>query len=268
MKKNLSNVFIFLIFIVGISLLLYPSIADLWNSYHQSYMIASYTEKVESLDDNLEEQMLNDANKYNQTLLTKNYQWDLTDGELELYNSTLDVTGTGIMGYIDIPTIDVELPIYHDKDEGVLQIAVGHFPGSSLPVGGTSTHCVLTGHTGLPSARLLTDIDQLIEGDVFYLHVLNDTYAYEVDQIKVVLPEEVDDIAIVEGEDYCTLVTCTPYGINCHRLLVRGKRNAYVDLSSDIGSELQILPMFITALVTIMLYMIISLIRNKFRKKG
>lgn len=268
MKKNLSNGLIVLIFIIGISLLLYPGIADLWNSYHQSYMIASYEEKVEELDTNQELLMINDAKDYNQSLLKKNYQWTLTDKEMDKYNNILDITGTGIMGYVEIPKINVELPIYHNNDEASLQVGIGHFPGSSFPVGGFSTHCVLTGHTGLPSSRLLTDIDQLEIGDVFYLHVLDDTLAYEVDQVKIVLPEETEDIEIIDGADYCTLVTCTPYGVNSHRLLVRAKRVSYVDINSQLINEVQVFPIIIAIFIVVLLYVAVSLVKNKFRKKG
>lgn len=150
------------------------------------------------------------------------------ENELEEYYSLLDVNGIGIMGVIRIPKIKVSLPIYHTTDEGVLQVGVGHFTGSSLPVGGESTHCILSGHRGLPSAKLFTDLDQIVEGDVFYLDVLGDTLAYQVDQIQVVLPEEVESLNVVPGEDYVTLITCTPYGVNTHRLLIRGTRIPYV----------------------------------------
>lgn len=268
MKKRLSNIFIFICFVLGISLMLYPSVSQWWNSKHQSQVIATYNDAVEEIDDNKSNEMIEEARKFNQKLMKKSYQWDLSDDETKEYESILDIAGTGIMGYVDIPAIDVEIPIYHDNDEGILQVGIGHIPGSSFPVGGKNTHCVLTGHTGLPSSRLLTDIDQLVKGDVFYLHVLDKTYAYEVDQIKVVLPEETDDISIVDGEDYCTLVTCTPYGVNSHRLLVRGKRISYVDLDDRLNEELHVLPMFMVLVFAIILYMIVSLIVNKFRKKG
>ena len=152
----------------------------------------------------------------------------MTEGEKGEYEAQLNVAGNGVMGYIEIPSIGCTLPIYHGTDEAVLQIAVGHMEGTSLPVGGEGSHCVLSGHRGLPSAKLFTDLDQVGEGDTFLLHVLDETLAYEVDQVKVVLPEEAGDLEAVRGEDYCTLVTCTPYGINTHRLLVRGSRTEYL----------------------------------------
>ncbi len=148
----------------------------------------------------------------------------LSKSDKEKYNQELDVTGTGVMGYIVIQKINLKLPIYHGTDEAALQIAIGHLEGTSLPVGGKSSHCVLSGHRGLTSAKLFTRLDEIETGDVFALHTLNDVLYYQVDQIKIVLPEETDDLKIVENEDYCTLVTCTPYGVNTHRLLVRGKR--------------------------------------------
>jgi sortase A len=151
-------------------------------------------------------------------------KWILTDQEKEEYNSLLDVSGTGIMAYIEIPRINVVLPVYHGTNEDVLQTAVGHLEGTSLPVGGAGTHCVLSGHRGLPSARLFTDLDKLTSGDTFVLNVLDEVLTYEVDQIRIVLPSDLSELVIEDGKDYCTLVTCTPYGINTHRLLVRGKR--------------------------------------------
>ena len=156
----------------------------------------------------------------------------LSEEESAKYESTLDITGTGIMGYIQIPAINVNLPIYHSVEESVLQIAVGHIPGSSLPIGGERTHAVLSGHRGLPSAKLFSDLDRIVEGDIFTVTVLDQTVTYLVDQIRIVLPEETDDMAIEEGKDYCTLVTCTPYGINTHRMLVRGHR--IDNLSGDV----------------------------------
>jgi len=219
------DVLLVLIMIGGMGLILYPSFADYWNDLHQSRAIASYEKQVSTLDAATYERMWKEAQAYN-TKLSGQYTnlHTLTDEEEEEYNAVLDVTGGGIMGYIEIPKINVSLPVYHGTDDAVLQIAVGHIAGSSLPVGGRSTHCVVSGHRGLPSARLFTDLDQLEEGDIFLLQVLDQTLTYEVDQILTVLPEEIDALAIEEGEDYCTLVTCTPYGVNTHRLFVRGHR--------------------------------------------
>ena len=228
-KKHISTIIIALIFLAGLGFLLYPTVSNLWNRAHQSRAIATYTKQVEKLDDSQNKEMLKAARKYNKSLLKKSDHWKLSKKDKKKYESLLDVSGTGIMGYIEVPKIDCSLPIYHGTDEGALQIAIGHLEGSSLPVGGKSTHCVLSGHRGLPSARLFTDLDQMEEGDVFVLNVLDRKLAYEVDQIKVVLPDEMSDLEIVQGKDLCTLVTCTPYGINTHRLLVRGHRTKYIE---------------------------------------
>lgn len=228
-KKHISTIIIALVFLAGLGFLLYPTASNLWNRAHQSRAIATYTKQVEKLDDSQNKEMLKAARKYNKSLLKKSDHWKLSKKDKKKYESLLDVSGTGIMGYIEVPKIDCSLPIYHGTDEGALQIAIGHLEGSSLPVGGKSTHCVLSGHRGLPSARLFTDLDQMEEGDVFVLNVLGRKLAYEVDQIKVVLPDEMSDLEIVQGKDLCTLVTCTPYGINTHRLLVRGHRTKYIE---------------------------------------
>lgn len=228
-KKHISTIIIALIFLAGLGFLLYPTVSNLWNRAHQSRAIATYTKQVEKLDDSQNKEMLKAARKYNKSLLKKSDHWKLSKKDKKKYESLLDVSGTGIMGYIEVPKIDCSLPIYHGTDEGALQIAIGHLEGSSLPVGGKSTHCVLSGHRGLPSARLFTDLDQMEEGDIFVLNVLGRKLAYEVDQIKVVLPDEMSDLEIVHGKDLCTLVTCTPYGINTHRLLVRGHRTKYIE---------------------------------------
>lgn len=228
-KKYISTIIIAVIFLTGLGFLLYPTVSNLWNQAHQSRAIATYSKQVEKLDDSENKKMLKAARKYNKSLLKKSDHWKLSKKDKKKYESLLDVSGTGIMGYIEVPKIDCSLPIYHGTDEGALQIAIGHLEGSSLPVGGKSTHCVLSGHRGLPSARLFTDLDQMEEGDIFILNILGRKLAYEVDQIKVVLPEEMSDLEIEEGKDLCTLVTCTPYGINTHRLLVRGHRTEYVE---------------------------------------
>ena len=228
-KKHISTIIIALIFLAGLGFLLYPTVSNLWNRAHQSRAIATYTKQVEKLDDSQNKEMLKAARKYNKSLLKKSDHWKLSKKDKKKYESLLDVSGPGIMGYIEVPKIDCSLPIYHGTDEGALQIAIGHLEGSSLPVGGKSTHCVLSGHRGLPSARLFTDLDQMEEGDVFVLNVLGRKLAYEVDQIKVVLPDEMSDLEIVQGKDLCTLVTCTPYGINTHRLLVSGHRTKYIE---------------------------------------
>lgn len=220
---SISTIVLVIILLAGVGILLYPSVSDWWNSMHATRAIAGYVTAVEDLSGQEKEAMLNAAEEYNSRLLS-GVNFTLTDEQRAEYDSLLDVTGTGIMGYVQISSIGVNLPIYHSVDEAVLQIAVGHIPGSSLPVGGERTHCVLSGHRGLPSAKLFSDLDQMAEGDTFTLNVMDQTITYMVDQIRIVLPEETDDLAIRDGKDYCTLVTCTPYGINTHRMLVRGRR--------------------------------------------
>ena len=225
-KKDFSTIALIIVFFVGVSVLLYPTVSDYWNSLHQSQAIATYADSVENMDEQDYEKLWDAAVSYNQKLFQSGHGLGLKDEEKDEYNELLDVSGTGIMSYIEIPKIKCSLPVYHGTDEGVLQIAVGHIEGSSLPVGGLNTHCVLSGHRGLPSAKLFSNLDKLEEGDIFMIRTLDQTLTYEVDQIRIVLPDEVEDLKIEEGKDLCTLVTCTPYGINTHRLLVRGHRVA------------------------------------------
>ena len=224
MKKNNSTFLLILILLAGLSLMLYPTVSEYWNSFHSSQAIAGYSEQVSSLDQNSYDELWQNACDFNSAILQRSNVFLLNDEEKQLYHQTLNLSGNGIMGYVEIPDINSTLPIYHGTDEAVLQIAVGHLEWSSLPVGGEGTHCVLSGHRGLPSAKLFSDLDKVAEGDTFILRVLDEVLTYEVDQILIVEPNMTDDIQIVEGQDYCTLVTCTPYGINSHRLLVRGHR--------------------------------------------
>lgn len=271
-KGNWSTLFLVIILLVGLSLLLYPTVSDWWNSYHQSRAIASYVENVEALDEITCEELWNDAVAYNQTLIGRPYSGYLTEEEQEEYERLLDVSGNGIIGYITIPKIDCNLPIYHGIDEGVLQIAIGHIGGSSLPVGGDSTHCVLSGHRGLPRAKLFTNLDELEVGDTFTLTVLDRCLTYEVDQLLIVLPHEVEELEIERGKDYCTLVTCTPYGINTHRLLVRGHRVDTVDEEAAAyvtADATQIEPMIVVPIVAIpflLILLVILLLQPKRRQ--
>ncbi len=223
-KGNLSTIILIIIFLIGLSLLLYPTVSDYWNSLHQSRAITKYAEEVAGMDDERYDQLWADACAYNQKLAQNADRYEMSDEERAEYKNLLNVSGNGIIGYVEIPVIGCSLPIYHGTDEAVLQIAIGHIEGTSLPVGGLGTHCAISGHRGLVSARLFTDLDKLTEGDTFILQVLDETLTYEVDKISVVLPHEMDELAIEPDKDYCTLVTCTPYGINTHRLLVRGHR--------------------------------------------
>ena len=225
-KKKLPTILLVFVFLTGVALILYPTFADWWNSFHQSRAVASYMASVSALDTEQYEEILAEADAYNQKLAETGILWTLDEEQEKEYNNQLNVNDSGIMGYIDIPKINITLPIYHGIDEAVLQVAIGHIAGSSLPVGGENTHCIVSGHRGLPSARLFTDLDKLVDGDTFTMTVLNRTVTYQVDQIRIVEPTDLSDLLIEEGKDYCTLVTCTPYGINTHRLLVRGHRVA------------------------------------------
>ena len=224
MKKHLSTILLFLVFFIGLSLLLYPTFADWWNSMHQSRAISTYSEVVATMNNEDYDKIWSAAWDYNRSLVDRPNDYLLSEEQCETYNALLDIGQNGIMGYIEIEKIGVTLPVYHGTAESVLQVAIGHLEWTSLPVGGESSHCVVSGHRGLPSARLFTDLDQIKTGDDFTLTVLNRELHYEVDQILTVEPHEVEALYPVEGEDYCTLVTCTPYGVNSHRLLVRGKR--------------------------------------------
>lgn len=263
MKGRLSTILLVLMLLVGLSLLLYPTVSDYWNSFHQSRAIASYVEKVADLTEEEYAVMIQAAKDYNQRLLSKNNRWKLSPDEIEEYESILDVTGTGIMGYIEVPEIGITLPIYHGTDEGVLQIAIGHLTGSSFPIGGESTHSVVSGHRGLPSAKLFTDLDKIVEGDRFVIRVLNEVCTYEVDQIRIVEPNDLSPLVIESGSDYCTLVTCTPYGINTHRLLVRGHRVANAEEADEIivtADAMQIEPILVAPLVAVPILFVLFII--------
>ena len=241
--------------LVGIGLLVYPTFSDWWNQYHQSRAIATYQEEVVAMDDEDKAQQLNDAYAYNRQLLEAGALWNMNDSQRETYNDQLDFASNGVMGYVTITKIGVQLPIYHGTDEKILQTSIGHLEGTSLPVGCESfdpttnqvidategTHCALTGHRGLPSAKLFSNLDKIVEGDTFTISVLDETLTYQVDQIRIVLPEDLSDLQIEAGQDYCTLVTCTPYGVNTHRLLVRGHRvNSALDADSITPDALKI----------------------------
>ena len=243
MKKHLSTVLLVVVFLAGLSLLLYPTVANYVNSRTQSYAIANYQEKVETETVSYEEYW-EAARDYNRRLMERGNMTMLPDQMLSEYETLLNLAGNGVMGYIEIPKIDIRLPLYHGTDEAVLQIAIGHIENTSLPTGGAGTHCAVSGHRGLPSARLFTDLDQMVVGDTFMMHILDETLTYEVDQILVVLPHEVEALAIDPQQDYCTLVTCTPYGVNSHRLLVRGHRIETVVEKPEVvvESEVEIIP--------------------------
>ena len=223
MKKSKIGILLVLMLLVGICGLLYPSVSQYWNTRTQSRAVANYQQLLASIQPEDYTAFFDAADQYNRDLYSLNSPL-LDYSTLGNYEDTLNVSGTGVMGFITIQKLGVELPIYHSVRTEVLNIACGHLEGSSLPVGGESTHCVLSAHRGLPHAKLFTELDKMELGDTFTLTILDRTFTYQVDQIKVVRPDEIDDVQIVEGKDYCTLLTCTPYGINSHRLLVRGTR--------------------------------------------
>lgn len=266
-----TTVILVLLFVIGLSLLLYPTLSDYWNSLHQSKAISDYADNVADLSKENYDELWTAAKSYNASLVPRFNAFLLTDEQKEQYDSLLNVSGLGIMGYIEIPEINCSLPIYHGTDESVLQIAVGHISWSSLPTGGESTHCVLSGHRGLPSAKLFTNLDKLTEGSTFMLRVLDEVLTYEVDQILTVLPDEVDALQIVEGEDLCTLVTCTPYGINSHRLLVRGHRIENVEAAKTAratADAIQIEPLLVAPAVAIPFLILLMIpLFTKHRKK-
>lgn len=272
MKRHGITIILLIVFIVGLSLLLYPSFSDWWNSRHQSRAVASYVEQVANIDGEQYAQLWNDAWEYNAALAGRANNYVLTDEQKEEYENFLDVGGMGIMGYIEIPTIGVTLPIYHGTDEAVLQVAVGHLEWTSLPVGGESSHCVLSGHRGLPSARLFTDLDKLVVGDVFIFRVLDEILTYEVDQILIVEPHETEALLITEGKDLCTLITCTPYGVNSHRLLARGHRVENQEEAQTIrvtADAIQIKPIIVAPILAIpmLLILLIGLMVPKPQKR-
>lgn len=272
MKRRLSTGVLVLIFLAGLSLLLYPTVSDYWNSLHQSRAITEYGAAVSKLDKETYDRILEDAREYNTALATSPAHYNLNEEERREYESQLDVSDNGVIACIEIPKIHCSLPIYRGTDEGTLQKAIGHLEWTSLPVGGKSTHCVLSGHRGLPSARLFTDIDLLEEGDRFILRVMDEILTYEVDQIRTVLPEELKELQIVEGEDYCTLVTCTPYGVNSHRLLVRGHRVANDENAGNIrvtADAMQIDPAIVApiAAVPLLLMLLVAVLIKTRRKK-
>lgn len=276
MKKHLSTIVLVAVFLVGVCLLLYPTVSDYWNSLHQTRAIGAYEETLTDMTEKDYSAYFDQADAYNEALAAlsfplADYKQLSERADLTAYAELLDVGGTGVMGYIDIDAIGVELPIYHGTDAAVLNVAVGHLEGSSLPVGGAGTHCVLSAHRGLPSARLFTDLDKLKLGDTFKITVLNRLITYEIDQILIVNPDAVDALAIEEGADYCTLLTCTPYGINTQRLLVRGRRieNAAEKPAIHVPADMvQIDPLVVTpAVAAPMLLALLVVLLVKYRNR-
>lgn len=247
------------VLVIGLGIFFYPTFSDFYNRLHQSRAITSYTKTVNDNSKAQNEKLWKQAKDYNKEIAKRGFSMTLTKSQKKAYEKVLNVTDTGIMGYISIPSVNIRLPIYHDTTDSVLQIAVGHLAGSSLPVGGKSTHSVLTGHTGLPSAKLFTDIDQLKKGDTFMISSLNHEMYYKVYDIKTVLPDQVSSLKIEEGRDLCTLITCTPYGINTHRLLVTGYRipkpKNFKDEATDYSRYLIPMVVILAVLVALIAFM-------------
>lgn len=270
MKKHMSTIIAILVFITGLSLLLYPTVSNYWNSKHQSRVVANYSDTLAKMDKKEKQYAIDQAVQYNESLVLNGNRFSPSDSELSLYKSLLNADGTGMMGYITIPEIRCKLAIYHSVDDSVLQVGVGHLEGSSLPVGGSSTHCVISGHRGLPSARLFTDIDRLEKGDLFYLHVYGKVLAYEVDKISVVEPEDYGPLEIEEGKDLCTLLTCTPYGINTQRLMVRGHRvvDSMYDESNITSDAARVDTLVVASCVGVVLLLVGIIVSKIWRLKG
>lgn len=266
-----STLIILIVLIAGLSLLLYPTVSDYWNSLHSSKAIADYAEAVGNMNEEEYEKLLNAAYEYNERLAERENTFLLNDEQKEEYYKLLDVSGTGMIGYVEVPSLGISLPVYHGTDEAVLQIAVGHIEWSSLPVGGENTHSVLSGHRGLPSAKLFSDLDELEVGDIFIIRVLNEIFTYEVDQILIVTPDDSDSMVISAGQDLCTLVTCTPYGINSHRLLIRGHRTENLEEAKTVrvtADAVQIEPMIVAPIVAIpILFVLLMVLLFKPKKK-
>ena len=269
MKKNKIGIVLVLMLFIGVCGLLYPSVSQYWNTKTQTRAVENYRDILDSLQPEEYDSFFEQAENYNTALSKLNFP--LTDYyKLQGYKDILDISGTGIMGYISIPKLGVELPLYHGISAEVLNVACGHLEGTSFPIGGENTHCVLSAHRGLPHAKLFTELDKMEIGDTFTITVLNRTVTYQVNQIKVVLPNETNDVQIAQGQDLCTLLTCTPYGINSHRLLVRGTRienaapilhvtsNAY-RIDSLVATPVVAAPILLILLIVLMI---------KYRDKG
>ena len=273
-KGNASTILLILLLILGLSLLLYPSVSEAWNTRYHKKTIDDYANVVSTLDSDRYQHLWDEAVVFNDKRRESDDTFFLPQEDRDEYWKILNLSGNGIMGYIEIPSLGNKFPIYHGTDESVLQVGIGHLEWSSLPVGGESTHCIVSGHRGLPSARLFTDLDQLQKGDTFLLHILDEILTYEVDQILIVLPSETDALQIEEGKDLCTLVTCTPYGVNSHRLLVRGHRveNAAQAIQVRVTADaLRLEPLIVAAVlffpILIVLLAIQSLVDRKAKGK-
>lgn len=268
-KKDFSNIILIIIFFIGMSIVLYPTISNYWNQRTQTAAIVNYDKTISNIDEEEYKKIFEKAEQYNENLSQLDFPLSQSK-QISGYEECLNIIGNGMMGYIRIDKIDVELPIYHGTSDAVLDIAAGHIQGSSLPIGGEGTHSLISSHRGLPSARLFTDLDKLEIGDIFTIVVLNKVITYEVDQIRIVEPHDLKGLGLEEGKDYCTLITCTPYGINTHRLLVRGHRvENIVDMSAFVVSDaVRIEPIIVAIFIAIFIIIILTIIvLVKYRKK-
>ena len=283
-SHRVSNTILVLILLAGVAIAGYPMFSEYWNSMHQSRAIMGYAERVAELSNDEYVSVWEDALEYNRRLSSDPNPWAMTDEDIDEYERQLNVDGTGNMGFISIPKIDVNLPVYHGTSDAVLQTSIGHIDGTSLPAGSIhpdpdqynkvefASHSVLSGHRGLPSAKLFSDLDAMEEGDVFYLTILDQTLTYQVDKITVILPEDSSELALFSGKDYCTLMTCTPYGINTHRLLVRGVRVENDKELLDVrvtADALKIEPLYVVPFIAgpVLLLMILWVVLFAGRKK-
>lgn len=257
--------------IIGVGLLLYPTIANYWNSFHQTRAIMGYNKSVASLSQKDYDRILKDAREYNRKLGETGIIWNMSDEQKAEYNKQLNVDGTGIMGYVTITQIRIKAPIYHGTNESVLQTAIGHLEQTSLPIGGKSSHSQISGHRGLPSARLFTDIDKIREGDTWTMTILDKTVTYQCDKISIVEPDDLSKLSIKKGKDQCTLITCTPYGINTHRLLVRGHRIPNADGNAALTADaIQVEPRYVIPFIAaaiLILVIILSVICSRRARK-
>lgn len=277
-KRTVKKILAKLLIIVAVCLLCYPAIAEIYNKYHASYVISNYHNSVNEINEEDYSNYLEKARIYNESLVNNKLRYVLSKKDMEEYMSLLNVSGNGIIGVVSIRKINVKLPIYHTTNDDVLQVATGHVPGSSLPVGGESTHSIISGHRGMASAALFTDLPKLEIGDTFNILVLNETFTYEVDQIETVLPDEMELLEIVDGEDYCTLVTCTPLGVNSHRILIRGHRTETIEepkeetsivkeiVKGNVLAKYEII-MFCIAMFLLIIGVIIPIIRKWLKNK-
>lgn len=272
MKKKIFAIVLIMFAISGVSLLLYPTVSDYINTLNQSRAITKYNSSVSTLDKDEYQKIINSAKEYNSALSSKPTNFYMSSDELKNYFNQLNFSDNGVIGFVEIPKLNCSIPIFHGTDEGVLQSGVGHLEWSSLPIGGVSTHSVISGHRGLPSAKLFSDLDLLENGDHFTLTILNEVLTYEVDQILIVEPQENKELRIVKGMDYCTLVTCTPYGVNSHRMLVRGHRvkNADDDTTKVSADALQIDYLIVSSFIAIptLLIVLIVLVVKTFRHRN